>query len=119
MGRRPCCRRHGQRTRKPLFQPHDDQRSGARQRVRHQGLGYPLQDGAAGAYRRAGPGSAAPQPHRAAAPQPSAAAPSTGERRSGLMQPLVRSPLIGSGAQAKDFHIIGYPRIFLDTDAGN
>lgn len=29
----------GQRPREPLFQPHDDQWGGARQRVRHQGLG--------------------------------------------------------------------------------
>lgn len=67
-------RRNGERAWEPVLQPDDDQWRGARQRVRHQGLGHPLQDGAAGAPQRAGPRWLAARPAGAAAAQPAAAA---------------------------------------------
>lgn len=66
--------RYGERAREPVLQPDDDQWRRARQRVRHQGLGHPLQDGAAGAPQRAGPFWLAARPAGAAAAQPAAAA---------------------------------------------
>lgn len=76
-------RSHGQRPREPLLQPHDDQRRGPRQRLRHQGLGHPLQDGAAGADPGAGPDWATTQPARKAAAQPATAAPLAGRGAGG------------------------------------
>lgn len=70
--------RHGERPREPLLQPHDDERRGARQRLRHQGLGHPLQDGAAAAPARAGPRQRAAGAAGAAAAQPAAAAAAAG-----------------------------------------
>lgn len=66
--------RYGERAREPVLQPDDDQWRRARQRVRHQGLGHPLQDGAAGAPQRAGPFWLAARSAGAAAAQPAAAA---------------------------------------------
>lgn len=74
--------RHGQRPREPLLQSHDDQWGGARQCVRHQGLGDAVQDRCAGAAERDEPHRrGCRQPHGAAEAQPAAPAPAAGERR--------------------------------------
>lgn len=73
--------RHGERAREPLLQPDDDERCGACQCLRHQGLGHPLQDGAAGAPERAGPRRRAARPAGAAAAQPATAAAAAGRGR--------------------------------------